>query len=147
MWEEGGRRKGEGGRVQDRPTYDELLQAVERFLDAEIVPNVEGARGFHARVAANVVRLIRRELDSEEEHLATEWAGLNALLGVAARPDDHAALRKTLAARNAELCERIRSGDADSEPFAQQVREHVRRTVRDKLSVSDPGLLERPSSI
>jgi len=129
--------------VQDRPTYDELLEAVERFLDEDIVPNVEGAGGFHARVASNVVRLIRRELDSEDEHLATEWSGLNALRGTAVRPQDRAALRETLAARNAELCERIRRGDADSGGFAQQVREHVRRTVRDKLAVSDPGLLER----
>ena len=43
--------------MQDRPTYDELLAAVERFLSQEIVPNTEGARRFHARVAPNAVLL------------------------------------------------------------------------------------------
>ncbi len=56
--------------MQDRPTYDELLAAVERFLSQEIVPNTEGARRFHARVAANVLGIVRRELEREEEQLA-----------------------------------------------------------------------------
>ncbi|KKK50539.1 hypothetical protein LCGC14_3124020, partial [marine sediment metagenome] len=53
--------------MQDRPTYDELLAAVERFLSQEIVPNTEGARRFHARVAANVLGIVRRELALEAE--------------------------------------------------------------------------------
>ncbi|MCH7630069.1 MAG: hypothetical protein IH997_15375 [Proteobacteria bacterium] len=67
--------------MQDRPTYDELLAAVEQFLDTEIVPNVPGSRGFHARVAANAIRIVRRELSNEEERLAAEWSGLDAILG------------------------------------------------------------------
>ncbi len=129
--------------MQDRPTYDELLSAVEAFLDAEIVPNLEGARGFHARVAANALRTVRSELAAEDKHLAAEWAGLDVLLGRVEAPGGRAALRDAIRGRNAELCARIRRGEADSGPFAEQVREHVRRTVRDKLSVSDPGLLER----
>ncbi len=129
--------------MQDRPTYDELLAAVEHFLDAEIVPNLEGARGFHARVAANALRTVRRELAAEDQHLAAEWAGLDAPLGQAERPGSRAALREAIRERNEELCARIRRGEADIGPFAERVREHVRSTVRDKVSVSDPGLLER----
>ena len=69
--------------MQDRPTHDELLAAVERFLDDEIVAKSEGARRFHGRVAANVVRIVRRELEHEEEQLAREWASLQELLGAA----------------------------------------------------------------
>jgi hypothetical protein len=129
--------------VQDRPTYDELLEAIGRFMDEEVVPNLEGARAFHARVAANAIRTVRREQASEDEYLAAEWAGLDALLGPNELPAGRAALRERLAPRNEELCERIRRGDADSGQFGEQVREHVWRTVRDKLSVSNPGLLER----
>lgn len=132
--------------MQDRPTYDELLAAIESFLDAEVVPNLEGARGFHARVAANALRTVRRELAAEDEHLTAEWEGLDALLGPAEPPTDRAGLREALSTRNAELCERIRAGEADGGPFADQARAHVRRSVRDKLSVSDPGLLERSGS-
>jgi hypothetical protein len=125
--------------MQDRPTYDELLAAVERFLDEEIVPNTQGSRGFHARVAANVLRIVRRELSNEDEQLAREWAGLDGLLGEQERPNDRAALREELASRNGELCERIRAGDRALDSAA--VVAHVRRTVRDKLLVSNPTWL------
>ncbi|MBI2914031.1 MAG: hypothetical protein HYY03_08935 [Chloroflexi bacterium] len=129
--------------MQDRPTYDELLAAVERFLDSEILPNVEGSRRFHARVATNVIRIVRRELEREEEALAAEWAGLDALLGHVERPADRAALREAIRARNAGLCERIRRGDADSGPLRAQVLDHMRRTVQEKLRISDPDWLRR----
>ncbi len=128
--------------MQDRPTHDELLAAVEHFLDAEIVPNVPGSRGFHARVAANAIRIVRRELSSEEELLAAEWSGLDAVLGPAERPARRQQLRTALRERNEALCALIRGGDRDDEA-ARQVFDHVRRTVRDKLTVSDPPLLER----
>ncbi|HEY5624893.1 MAG TPA: DUF6285 domain-containing protein [Dehalococcoidia bacterium] len=129
--------------MQDRPTYDELLAAVEHFLDAEIVPNVPGSRGFHARVAANAIRIVRRELAGEEEQLAGEWSGLDAILGAAERPAGRAELRSALSERNEALCALIRDGGADDDETARQVFEHVQRTVRDKIAVSDPALLER----
>lgn len=127
--------------MQDRPTYDELLAAVERFLDEEIVPHSEGARRFHGRVAANVIRIVRRELEREEEHLEREWAGLDGLLGPAERPQGRSALREAIAARTEELCGRIRADEADSGPFRDALLAHVRRSVRDKLLVTNPGWL------
>ena len=127
--------------MQDRPTYDELLAAVERFLSQEIVPNTEGARRFHARVAANVLGIVRRELEREEEQLAAEWAGLDGLLEPAKPPEGRAALRKALGARTADLCERIRAGEADAGPFREAVVRLVRQTIQDKLLVSNPGWL------
>lgn len=132
--------------MQDRPTYDELLAAVEHFLDAEIVPNMPGSRGFHARVAANAIRIVRRELAAEEDQLDAEWVGLDTLLGAAERPPGRAALRDALRTRNGTLCDRIRSGDADRDPYRAQVVAHVRRTVSDKLSVSDPDWLRRSNA-
>lgn len=128
--------------MQDRPTCDELLKAVEQFLDQEIVPNVEGSRGFHARVAANVIRIVRRELEAEDAQLTMEWDGLDALLGPAERPHDRGGLREAIRSRTTDLCERIRAGDADRGPFADDVVAHVRETVRAKLAVSNPGWLE-----
>lgn len=125
--------------MQDRPTYDELLGAIERFLEQEIMPNSEGARRFHARVAVNTIRIIRRELQGEEAHLAAEWAGLDGVLGPAERPAGRGGLRQAIQARTSELCERIRAGDADVGPFREAVVTHARRTVRDKLLVSNPG--------
>ena len=120
--------------MQDRPTHDELLAAVERFLRVDVMPNIAGARSFHARVAANAIGIVRRELQHEDEQLAREWAGLDALLGPAELPASRGALRDAIARRNAELCERIRAGDASDAVVA-----HVRQTVRDKLLVTNPG--------
>jgi hypothetical protein len=129
--------------MQDRPTIDELLAAVENFLDTEIVPNVPGARGFHGRVAANAIRIVRRELEREDEQLAAEWAGLDAILGGSRRPEDRKELRTALRDRNEALCSLIRNGDADDGELAAQVQNHVRNVVQDKLHVTNPQLLSR----
>jgi hypothetical protein len=129
--------------MQDRPTFDELLAAVEHFLDTEIVPNVPGARGFHGRVAANAIRIVRRELEREDEQLAAEWAGLDTLLGPAERPQNRAGLRTALRKRNEALCRLIRDGGADVGEPAAQIRAHARAVVMEKLRVTNPELLAR----
>jgi hypothetical protein len=129
--------------MQDRPTFDELLAAVEYYLDTEIVPNVPGARGFHGRVAANAIRIIRRELEREDVALAAEWAGLDALLGAETRPAGRAAFRAALKQRNQSLSEKIRSGQADEGAFALEVAAHLRNVVREKLRATNPELLAR----
>jgi len=126
--------------VNDRPTAGELLEAVERFLEEQAVPALEGPARFHARVAANVVRIVARELEREESHLAREWDGLAVLLGDTAPPPDggRAALRESLLARNEELVRRIRAGVADAGPWRSALLEHLSRVVADKLDVALP---------
>lgn len=128
--------------MQDRPNYDELLTAVEHFLDDEVVAKSEGALRFNGRVAANVIRIVRRELENEEASLAREWDSLAELVGEAPRPRDRDALRAVLAQRNEELSERIRSGDADAGEFRNAVVKHLRQAIHDKLTVTNPGWLE-----
>ena len=128
--------------MQDRPNHDELLAAVEQFLDDEVVPKSEGALRFNGRVAANVIRIVRRELKHEEEQLDREWHSLASLLGEAPRPRDRDALRAVLTRRNEDLAERIRSGDADEGDFRNEVLKHARQTIRDKLTVTNPRWLE-----
>jgi len=133
------------GRMQDRPTADELLTAVEHFLD-DLTANLEGSRSFHARVAANAVRIVRRELQAEDEALADEWDGLDWILGPEVKPERLGELRDRLRQRNTALSDLIQAGQADDDPLARRVREHVRATLRNKLRVSDPALLERSGS-
>jgi hypothetical protein len=128
--------------MQDRPAYDELLSAVEGFL-GDLVTDLEGSRSFHARVAANVVALVRRELEHEDQVLSTEWAGLDDLLGPEEMPATRAALRDAISARNQTLCDRIRSGALDDGEESARTFNHVRTTVHDKLIVGDPALLQR----
>jgi hypothetical protein len=126
--------------MNDRPDAAELLAAVERFLEESVVPALDGPARFHARVAANVVRIVAREIATEEAHLGREWDGLSVLLGAEGEepPRERAALREELLARNEELVRRIRAGRADSGPWRAALLEHLSRVVADKLDVAQP---------
>lgn len=116
--------------AQDRPTADELLEAVAEFLERDVVTGMDGRLSFHARVAANVVAIVRRELTSGRELDEEEHGRLRALLG-------HDGTRRDL---DVELACRIRDGTLDEQHDA--VVDHVRETVRAKLLVANPRYLE-----
>jgi hypothetical protein len=126
--------------MNDRPSVTELLAAVERFLEETAVPALEGPAKYHARVAANVVRIVARELATEDAHVAREWDGLTALLGgeTAAKPSERTLLREAIVARNDELVRRIRAGDSDAGPWRAALLDHLSRVIADKLDVSQP---------
>jgi hypothetical protein len=133
--------------MQDRPTVDELLEAVAGFLHNDVMPNTSGRLSFHARVAGNVIEMLRRELSSEEGLNTREWAGLDVLLGADPLPSSLARVRERLLSRNQSLAERIRGGDADGGPFRDQVLAHLRTTTHDKLTVSNPRLAEEGATL
>ena len=124
--------------MNDRPDASELLGAVERFLEETAVPALEGPAKYHARVAANVVRIVARELATEDEHAAREWDGLATLLGDAPKPAARAALGDAIRARNEELVRRIRAGDADAGAWREALIAHLSRVVADKVDVAQP---------
>jgi hypothetical protein len=132
--------------MQDRPTMMEYLQAVTHFLDEEAVPHLTGSRQFYGRVAANVLRAVMRELENEEHDLFAEWERLNQLLPPKERPSSPSELRKAIQQRTAELCQRIRQGEADAGSYRAQVLAHVRECVREKLLVNNPQWITRPAS-
>lgn len=129
--------------MQDRPTVRELLDAVRAFLEADVVPALNGPARFHARVAANVLAIAGRELATEEADLGAEWRRLGALLGLetAEAPAGTDALRTAVRAWNEALADRIRRGDADAGPYRDAVRAHLHATVVEKLRVANPRLV------
>ena len=129
--------------MQDRPTALELLEAVRGFVEADVVPVLEGRRRFLALVAANVLGIVGRELAGEEEALLAEWERLGRLLGdeTVPPPARLATLRTGVQERTASLAERVRRGEADVGPRAEATRAHVRETVREKLRVANPRYL------
>jgi hypothetical protein len=130
--------------VNDRPTAVELLRAVERFVEEDVVPNLDGVNRYHARIAANVVAIVAREIETEDGHLRAEWDRLSNLLGEAPLlPEDRAARSAGLLERNEELSRRIRAGEADSGPWRGRVLNHLRETVAAKLEVAKPPRQER----
>jgi aminoglycoside phosphotransferase (APT) family kinase protein len=107
-----------------RPTALELVEAVREWVDADVREGTEGRLSFHARVAANALRMVERELAYGPAHAAAHEVRL-AALGCATE---------------VELAERIRDGELDDR--AQEARLAVAETVQAKLQVSNPGWLE-----
>lgn len=100
--------------VHGRPTAAELVASVAEFLETDVKANTSGAVNFHARVAANVLRTVERELDDEDP--APDLLGL---------PDE------------AALAAAIRRGDLDDR--AAEVTPVLRQLVRLRLAVAHPG--------
>ncbi len=66
--------------MQDRPSAGELLDAVASFLQSEVAPDLDSRRRFHARVAANVLGIVRREWELAPSQLALQREMLSGLL-------------------------------------------------------------------
>jgi hypothetical protein len=134
--------------MQDRPTRAELLAAVRRFLEEDILPATSGRLQFLARVSAHALTLVEREMAHEERHAAREWQGLDVVLAPAEKPSGLDELRDALQRRNRDLCDRIREGAFDAIGTARdRLISHLRETVREKLEVADPGLLQRDDAL
>src|SRR5919204_2472607 len=98
--------------MNDRPTAPELVDAVRRFLEGELIPTLADPRlRFQALVAANVLAIVARELPAEEEALRHEWALLRDVLELEApAPAGLASLRAAVRDANARLCAQVRAG-------------------------------------
>ena len=107
--------------LHDEPSMAALLEAVREFLEDDVIPGTEGRLRFHARVAANVLGMVERELALGEAQEAAHRADLERL-GVETE---------------AELARAIRSGGLDGR--LAEVVAVVRRTVAAKLAVAHPG--------
>ena len=105
----------------DRPTAGELAEAVREFLDEDVREATEGSVRFHARVAANAVAMVEREL----------------ALGPAIAEAHRARLERLGFGSDPELAAAIRAGELDDR--FDEVKATVWETVLDKLAVANPS--------
>jgi hypothetical protein len=129
--------------MHDRPTPAELIDAVRRFLETELLPALGDARlRFQTLVAANALAIAGRELPLEEEHLREEWVRLRALLDLPEGPPATLAeLRRAVRQGNEQLCARIRNGEFDDPQSFATLAQQLRYTVLRKLQVANPRYL------
>lgn len=103
-----------------RPTAGELLGAAREFLLGPVTDSTDGQVRFHARVAANVLAIVARQLQQREAAEERARQGLDAL-GAKDFPGLAAAIRAgAFDDRTAELY-----------PFLWE-------SVRDRLAVANP---------
>jgi hypothetical protein len=99
--------------LHGRPTAAELVVAVTEFLEND-VRDGGGSVGFHARVAANVLRIVEREM--LDDTTAPELLGF---------PDER------------ELSAAIRRGELDGRDA--ELLPVLHALVRHRLAVAHPG--------
>jgi aminoglycoside phosphotransferase (APT) family kinase protein len=102
-----------------RPTAAELVDAVAEFLDGAVRDATGGQVQFHARVAANALRMVTRELTATDVDRVT------------------AALGRLGAADEATLAAAIRRGDLDGR--TDEVLPTLRALVGHRLAAAHPG--------
>ncbi|MGY4711798.1 DUF6285 domain-containing protein [Mycolicibacterium sp. CBM1] len=105
--------------LNGRPTAAELVAAVAEFLEGDVRLATTGSVQFHARVAANVLRTVEREL------LDTSSVEPLAALDSLGYPDEDA------------LAAAIRAGDLDDR--SAEVLACLRSLVRHRLAIAHPG--------
>lgn len=112
--------------MEDRPTAQELLAAIAELLESEVLPAVDSGLQHKVRVAANLSRIISREITLGPANAQRERAALAALLGIDA----------DLAELNALAAERMAGADDE---FLRGAVDVLLAGVLDKLEVDKPG--------
>jgi hypothetical protein len=102
-----------------RPTAAELVAAVAEFLDGDVRAACDGQVAFHARVAANALRIVERELLDRSAD-----AAMRAMVTLGAA-DEQA------------LVELIRAGALDGRD--DDVLECLRVLVAHRVGIDHPG--------
>lgn len=115
-----------GDHGPDLPRVDEMVGSVREFLRSDVVPAIDGRTGFLARVAANSLDIVARELEWGDEHRHLEWSRLRNLLGVDG----------TLGELRLLLAEGLRDGSVALD--ADGLVGHLRQTVVNQVLIDQP---------
>jgi hypothetical protein len=113
--------------MMDQPSIAELVEAVREFLETRVMPELKGHTAFHARVAANALGIVARQLQQGAVADADEKKRLAALIG-------HDG---TLEELNRELCKKLREGALDLQ--TPGLAAHLEKTTRDKVAIDQPN--------
>jgi len=119
----------------DQPSALELVTAVRVFIEKHAMPELQGRTAFHARVAANALAIVARELEQAASASEDERRRLQDLL----KQDG------TLDALNRDLCCQIRGGQIAWNDPALAV--HLTTATLAKIAIDQPnysGYLHSP---
>jgi hypothetical protein len=108
------------------PATPELVDAVIGFIERTAAPNLKDHDAFLARVAVNVLGVVRREL---EQGPALEDAARARLAALLSRDGGYAEL-------NTALCEAIRAGAVDA--TTPGLLAHLKAETIDRVRIDQP---------
>lgn len=108
------------------PRTEELAEAVALWID-QIRPSLDPRNAFLARVAANAMATIGREITQGP---GAEAEAVRLMAGLLGHEGSHADL-------NAELCDRIRAGDLTVE--SPGLLSALKVIARDQIAIDQPS--------
>ena len=111
----------------DMPRTDELLESVRDYLRGDVMAATQGRINFLARVAANSLDIVLRELALSAKQRELELERLRRLFG---SNDDLETLRW-------KLVHALRDGSMPLD--APGLAEHLRQTVANQVAIDQPG--------
>jgi hypothetical protein len=118
--------------MQTLPNAPDLVEAVAEWIEGPLSTALTGSERFNARVAANVLRTVERELRAGAAHHDQDRVALSEFLSPGTEVESDDALVAAIAAR-------VRAGDLDARRPELLTALHG-YTVR-KLQVGNPRYL------
>ena len=119
--------------MQYRPTAGELLTDVATLLESEVLEAVSGPLQHRVRVAANLVRIVEREIRLGPAAAQEERHRIALLL------NDFDADLPTL---RSALATRLADPEPLGGPFERAVYDSLLATARDDIAIAKPGYAE-----
>jgi len=113
--------------MQDQPTAIELVDIVADFIRNHAMPQLQGHAAFHARVAANALDIVKRELEIAPRANVEEHGRLQLLLERDGSLDD----------LNRELCAEIERGEVGLD--TPGLVDHLWKITLTKLAIDQPN--------
>ncbi len=104
------------------PSTEQLVLSVKQFLETDVIPKLEHRTAFHARIAANVLAIIARDIAGAPDTVERDI--LSRLLG---QETDEAADK---------LCQKIRAGSIDETTPA--VIDSLMQIARARVAADNP---------
>lgn len=111
----------------DLPRTDELIVGIRDFLKGEGGQALSGRNQFLARVSANALDIVMRELAMGPEAVRFEVEALRGLLGSDGALQD----------QREKLCRKIRFGEVD--PDSPALHSYLRQSVFNQVMIDQPG--------
>lgn len=124
------------------PEASGLLAIARETFIAQLLPALPENVRYTALMVANAMAIARRDIETGEASARAELRRLRVLFSEASSEPDANQLRGTVADYNRRLVQAIRAGRYDSDNAA--LLEHLRRTIEEKLAISNPKALSGP---
>ncbi len=101
------------------PSQTALLEAALQYLEAELLPTLEGEHRFKTRLAVNALRIVQRESAAQQGSSKSAESELKA----------------------EQLALHIRSGEVSIKDTAMQA--HLKQSLEQALAINNPKWLKR----